>query len=61
MANLTMRVGSRYYPAVVARNGRIKPGWVWIAGRQCITPIACTTWTGTRGAKGSVKRSVEML
>jgi integrase/recombinase XerD len=34
MANLTMRVGSRYYPAVVARNGRIKPGWVWIAGRQ---------------------------
>ncbi len=33
-----MRVGSRYYPAVVARNGRIKAGWVWIAGRQVHHP-----------------------
>ncbi|MDX6459455.1 MAG: hypothetical protein QOE55_3152, partial [Acidobacteriaceae bacterium] len=38
MANLTMRVGSQYYPAVVARNGRIKPGWVLIAGRQVHHP-----------------------
>jgi hypothetical protein len=38
MANLTMGVGSRYYRPVVARNGCIKPGWVWIAGRQVHYP-----------------------
>src|SRR5580692_2527347 len=38
MANLTMRVGSKFYHPVVARNGRIKPGWVWIDGRQVHHP-----------------------
>jgi integrase/recombinase XerD len=38
MANLTMRVGSRFYPPVVGRNGRIKPGWCLIAGRQVHHP-----------------------
>jgi hypothetical protein len=32
--NLTMRVASRYYPVVMSRNGRIKPGWICIADRQ---------------------------
>jgi len=34
MANLTMRVGSSYHAPVVSRNGRIKPGWVLVAGKQ---------------------------
>ena len=32
--NLTVRIGSRFYPVVTARNGRIKPGWAVISDRQ---------------------------